>query len=115
MSRANGFGTSGLSIGSLTVATVGGASAAIASIDAAIKTIDTQRADLGAIQNRFQSTIRNLSNIAENVSSARSRIRDTDFAKETAELTRAQILQQASTTILSQANTRPQTALSLLG
>lgn len=115
MSRTGGFGTSGLSIGTLTVATVGGASAAIASIDAAIKTIDTQRADLGAIQNRFQSTIRNLSNIAENVSSARSRIRDTDFAKETAELTRAQILQQASTTILSQANTRPQTALSLLG
>ena len=84
-------------------------------IDSAIKTIDSARADLGALQNRFQSTIRNLSNIVENVSAARSQIRDTDFAKETAELTRAQILQQASTTILSQANTRPQTALSLLG
>lgn len=110
-----GFGTSGLSLADLSVSSVGGASAAIASIDSAIKTIDSARADLGALQNRFQSTIRNLSNIVENVSAARSQIRDTDFAKETAELTRAQILQQASTTILSQANTRPQTALSLLG
>lgn len=108
MSRTDGFGTSGLSLTSLSVASVGEASAAIASVDAAIKTIDSKRADLGAIQNRFQSTIRNLSNIVENVSSARSRIRDTDFAKETAELTRSQILQQASTTILSQANQRPQ-------
>jgi flagellin len=91
------------------------ASAAITSVDAAIEAIDSKRADLGAIQNRFQSTIRNLSNIVENISSARSRIRDTDFAKETAELTRAQILQQAGTTILSQANQRPQAALSLLG
>ncbi len=115
MSRSGGYGTSGLGIKGVSVKTVGGASAAIASIDSAIKAIDSTRADLGAIQNRFQSTIRNLSNIVENVSSARSRIRDTDFAKETAELTRAQILQQASTTILSQANTRPQTALSLLG
>jgi flagellin len=67
------------------------------------------------LQNRFQSTIRNLSNISENVSAARSRIRDTDFAVETAELTRSQIVQQASTTVLSQANQRPQAALSLLG
>lgn len=110
-----GYGTSGLKLNKLSVSSVGGASAAIASIDSAIKTIDSARADLGALQNRFQSTIRNLSNIVENVSAARSQIRDTDFAKETAELTRAQILQQASTTILSQANTRPQTALSLLG
>lgn len=110
-----GYGTSGLGLSTLSVSSVGGASAAIASIDSAIKTIDSTRADLGALQNRFQSTIRNLSNIVENVSAARSQIRDTDFAKETAELTRAQILQQASTTILSQANTRPQTALSLLG
>ncbi|RVU34557.1 flagellin FliC [Rheinheimera riviphila] len=110
-----GFGASGLKINSLSISSVAGASAALASIDSAIKTIDSTRADLGAIQNRFQSTVRNLSNIVENVSSARSRIRDTDFAKETAELTRSQILQQASTTILSQANQRPQSALSLLG
>ncbi|CAI3796173.1 flagellin [Rheinheimera sp. MM224] len=110
-----GYGASGLGISTLSISSVSGASAALASIDSAIKTIDSTRADLGALQNRFQSTIRNLSNIVENVSSARSRIRDTDFAKETAELTRSQILQQASTTILSQANQRPQAALSLLG
>ncbi|MFC0050204.1 flagellin N-terminal helical domain-containing protein [Rheinheimera tilapiae] len=114
LSRAGGFGASSL-IGTLTVASVGTASAALAKVDSAIKAIDGKRADLGAIQNRFQSTIRNLSNIVENVAGARSRIRDTDFAKETAELTRSQILQQASTTILSQANQRPQAALSLLG
>ncbi len=115
ISRTNGYGTSGLSITPLSVASTGLASAAITSVDAAIEAIDSKRADLGAIQNRFQSTIRNLSNIVENISSARSRIRDTDFAKETAEMTRAQILQQAGTTILSQANQRPQAALSLLG
>lgn len=115
LSRTGGFGASGLSLSNTTVATHAGASAAIASIDAAISTIGATRADLGALQNRFQSTIRNLSNISENVSGARSRIRDTDFATETAELTRNQIIQQASTTVLSQANQRPQAALSLLG
>ncbi len=110
-----GYGSSGLGIAALSISSVAGASRAIAQIDSAIKSIDTTRADLGALQNRFQSTIRNLSNIVENVSAARSRIRDTDFAKETAELTRSQIMQQASTTILSQANQRPQAALSLLG
>lgn len=110
-----GFGTSGLGLSNLSISSLIGASAALTALDSAITIIDSKRADLGAIQNRFQSTIRNLSNIVENVSAARSRIRDTDFAKETAELTRAQILQQASTTILSQANQRPQSALSLLG
>ena len=84
-------------------------------VDAALSAIGTQRANLGALQNRFQSTIRNLSNISENVSAARSRIQDTDFATETANLTRNQIMQQASTTVLAQANQRPQAALSLLG
>jgi flagellin-like hook-associated protein FlgL len=115
LSRANGFGTTGLGLATLTVSTVTGASGAIALVDSAIKAIDGKRADLGAIQNRFQSTIRNLTNISENVSGARSRIRDTDFARETAELTRQQILQQTSTTVLAQANQRPQAALSLLG
>lgn len=110
-----GYGTSGLGLADLSVGTAPGASAALTAIDSAISVIGGIRADLGAIQNRFQSTIRNLSNISENVSSARSRIKDTDFAIETAELTRAQILQQASTTVLSQANQRPQAALSLLG
>jgi len=115
ISRSGGFGTSGLGLASISISSVSGASSSIAKIDSAIRTIDSQRADLGAVQNRFQSTIRNLSNIVENVSAARSRVRDTDFAKETAELTRAQILQQASVTVLAQANTRPQAALSLLG
>jgi flagellin-like hook-associated protein FlgL len=115
LSRANGFGALGLGIAALTISTVAGASGALALVDSAIKAIDGKRADLGAVQNRFQSTIRNLANISENVSGARSRIRDTDFAKETAELTRQQILQQTSQTILAQANQRPQAALSLLG
>src|SRR5690554_3083804 len=109
------FDLAGMKINDLTVATGGGASAALSKLDDAISMIGGARADLGAIQNRFQSTIRNLSNISENVAGARSRIMDTDFAKETAELTRNQIIQQASTTILGQANQRPQAALSLLG
>ncbi|MDF2178317.1 flagellin [Aliiglaciecola sp. CAU 1673] len=84
-------------------------------VDAMIEVFDRKRAELGAVQNRFASTIRNQSNIAENLSAAQSRIKDADFAAETAALTKAQILQQASTTILAQANQRPQAALSLLG
>ena len=115
LSRAGGFGFSGLTNGyNATVSTTSGASGTLPVIDAAISAIDAKRAELGAIQNRFQSTIRNLSNISENASAARSRIRDTDFAKETAELTRWQIIQQASTNVLSQANQRPQAALQLL-
>ncbi|MCL5255594.1 MAG: flagellin FliC [Gammaproteobacteria bacterium] len=86
----------------------------IGTIDDAIEAVGTQRSELGAIQNRFQSTIANLSNVSENVSAARSRITDTDFAAETAQLTKFQITQQASTSILAQANQRPQAALSLL-
>ena len=88
---------------------------AIDVIDSALAQIDSQRADLGAVQNRFGHTISNLANISENVSASRSRIQDTDFATETAEMTKNQILQQAGTSILSQANQLPQTALSLLG
>lgn len=115
MSRSGGFGASGLGIGTLSVQSERSASAALTAIDTAISVIGAARADLGALQNRFQSTIRNLSNVAENVAAARSRIKDTDFATETASLTKNQILQQASTTVLSQANQRPQSALSLLG
>jgi flagellin len=115
ISRTGGFGASGLGLAATTVATAQGASAAIASIDSAISSIGSTRADLGALQNRFQSTIRNLSNVSENLAGARSRVRDTDFATETAELTRNQIVQQASISVLSQANQRPQSALSLLG
>ena len=84
-------------------------------IDRFIELVDSKRAALGAIQNRMESTIRNQSSIAENESDARSRIRDTDFASETAALTQNQIIQQASQTILSQANQRPTVALNLLG
>ena len=111
----SGFSATGLGITTNSVSTAAGASALLSDIDAAISGIGAVRADLGALQNRFQSTIRNLSNISENLSSARSQIRDTDFAAETAELTRNQIIQQASVSVLSQANQRPQTALSLLG
>ncbi|MCP4988120.1 MAG: flagellin [Colwellia sp.] len=92
-----------------------GAQSAIKTIDAALAQIDSQRADLGAVQNRFSHTISNLANVAENVSASRSRIQDTDFASETAQMTKNQILQQAGTTILSQANQIPQAATSLLG
>jgi len=109
-----GFGTNDLGLSGLSVSTAAGAATALASIDGALSTVNGARADLGATQNRFESTIRNLSNISENVSAARSRIRDTDFATETANLTRNQIIQQASTSILGQANQRPQAALSLL-
>ncbi|WP_442792653.1 flagellin [Pseudoalteromonas sp. T1lg75] len=91
------------------------AQAAINTIDAALAQIDSQRADLGAVQNRFAHTISNLSNVSENVSASRSRIQDTDFASETAILTKNQILQQAGTSILAQSNQLPQAALSLLG
>ena len=78
------------------------------------RTVNTARADLGAIQNRFSSVISNLQNSSENLSAARSRIQDTDYAKETAELTRTQILQQAGTAMLAQAKSVPQNVLSLL-
>jgi len=100
---------------SLSFTSVGEAQDILAAVDSMIGAIDSKRAQLGAVQNRFSSTIRNQTNIIENVSASRSRIRDADFASETAALTRAQTLQQASSTILSQANQRPQSALSLLG
>ncbi|MGH8055284.1 MAG: flagellin [Stenotrophomonas sp.] len=91
-----------------------GADNALKAMDAALQAINSARADLGAVQNRFTSTIANLNTSSENLSAARSRIRDTDYAKETAELTRTQILQQAGTAMLAQANQSPQNVLSLL-
>jgi len=102
-------------VAAIDISTAAGAQLAIDSIDGAIKQVDTERAKLGAVQNRFGHTINNLANIQENVSASRSRIQDTDFATETAEMTKNQILQQAGTSILSQANQLPQAALSLLG
>jgi len=103
------------SVEKIDISSVTGAQDAIATIDAALAEVDTTRASLGAIQNRFESTISNLQNVSENASAARGRIQDTDFAAETAALTKNQILQQAGTSILAQANQLPQAVLSLLG
>jgi len=99
---------------SISVSSQVGAQLVLLGMDSLIAVVDKKRAELGAVQNRFQSTIRNQANISENLSGAKSRIKDADFAAETASLTRSQILQQASSTILAQANQRPQAALSLL-
>ena len=100
--------------GTVNVSSAATASAALSTLETDIDDISKQRATFGAVQNRFESVISNLSNYSENLSSSRSRILDTDFASETANLTKAQILQQASTSILAQANQLPQSALSLL-
>ena len=102
------------SIATLNVSDVDGANSAIMAVDAALSTLDASRGELGALQNRFESTIANLQNVSENLSAARSRILDADFAAETANLTKAQILQQAGVAMLAQANQLPQTVLSLL-
>jgi flagellin len=99
---------------SISVSSQVGAQLVLLGMDSLIAVVDKKRAELGAVQNRFQSTIRNQANISENLAGAKSRIKDADFAQETAALTRSQILQQASSTILAQANQRPQAALSLL-
>ena len=101
--------------GSFDITTAANASSAISTIDNAIDSINSARSDFGAVQNRLQSTIRNLATNAENLSAAESRIRDVDVAAETADLTRNSILQQASLSVLSQANVQPQLALSLIG
>ncbi|WP_412486244.1 flagellin [Shewanella chilikensis] len=107
-------GTTFKSIAGIDLSTAAGAQDAISVIDAAIAGIDSQRADLGAVQNRMSFTINNLNSIATNVSDARGRIQDVDFAKETATMTKQQILSQTSSAMLAQANQLPQVALSLL-
>jgi flagellin len=98
----------------LDISTVAGADAAMNAMDAALTAVNTARANLGAVQNRFQSVVTNLQTAAENLSASRSRILDADFAAETANLTRAQILQQAGTAMLAQANAQPNNVLALL-
>ena len=98
-----------------TISTAEYATNTLKNIDAVIQAVDSKRAGLGALQNRMESTIRNQASISENEADARSRIRDTDFAAETAALTQNNIIQQASQTVLAQANQRPTIALSLLG
>ncbi len=102
-------------VNDLDLTTVGGSQKAIATLDAALGFVDKERATLGAFQNRFDHAINNLNNISENISASNSRIEDTDFAKETVEMMKAQILQQISSTILAQAKQAPDIALALLG
>ena len=104
----------GTAINAIDIGTVGGANTAITSIDAALDSINSARADLGAVQNRFESTITNIATTSENLSASNSRILDADFAAETAKLSKAQVLQQAGISVLAQANARPQQVLSLL-
>lgn len=105
----------GLGMTALTISTITGANAALASLDTAIDSVVTQRGEFGATQNRLQSAMRSIASTSENLSGAESRIRDVDVARETAELTKNRILQQAATSVLAQANAQPQMALSLLG
>ena len=100
---------------SIDVTTVGGSQKAVAILDSAMQYVDSNRADLGAFQNRFGHAINNLENINENTSAANSQIKDVDFAKETTAMTKSQILQQASSSILAQAKQAPNAALGLLG
>jgi flagellin len=104
-----------VTVDTIDVTSVGGAQESVAIIDAALKYVDSHRAELGAFQNRFNHAISNLDNINENVNASKSRIKDTDFAKETTQMTKSQILSQASSSILAQAKQAPNSALSLLG
>ncbi|MBF0285698.1 MAG: flagellin FliC [Magnetococcales bacterium] len=106
---------SSLGVSSISITTVSLANSVITTIDTALNSIADIRANLGAVQNRFESVIANLNNVVENLSGARSRIMDADLAEETAKLTKNSILQQAGTAVLSQANQQPQLALQLLG
>jgi flagellin len=101
-------------LNSISVSTVAGANTTLGRVDSALSAVSSLRSSLGAIQNRFESTISSLSAVSENLEASRSRILDADFAAETASLTRAQILQQAGVAILAQANTAPQSVLALL-
>ncbi len=106
---------SAVTVNDIDVTSVGGSQESVAIIDSALQFVDSHRAELGAFQNRFNHAINNLDNINENVNASKSRIKDTDFAKETTALTKSQILSQASSSILAQAKQAPNSALSLLG
>lgn len=107
-------GGAGTSVSGISISTQMNAQLVLGAVDSMIKAIDSKRSELGAVQNRLDSTISNQSNVSENLSAARSRIQDADFATETANMTKQNILQQAASSVLAQANQRPQSALSLL-
>jgi flagellin len=114
LNSSTAIAATGTALSALDISTVAGANAALTSVDAALATIDSGRASLGAIQNRFSSTVSNLQTTSDNLSASRSRIQDADFAAETANLSRAQVLQQAGTAMVAQANQLPQQVLQLL-
>ena len=111
---ATASSATGVAVHNIDISTLGGANSALASVDAALGSVDGIRASLGALQNRFTSAVANLSSTAQNLTASRSRIQDADFAAETANMTRAQILQQAGTAMVAQANSLPQSVLTLL-
>jgi len=111
---ASAIAKDSLGIDTVDVSTAQGAQSAIMRIDAALSSVNSTRADMGALQNRFESTISNLQNVSDNLSAARGRIQDADYAAEVASMTKNQILQQAGTAMLAQANSGPQSVLSLL-
>lgn len=111
---ASAAGFNAVAATAISISDATNAQSILANVDKLISFVDAKRAELGAVQNRMDSTVRNQSNISQNLSDARSRIQDADFATETANMTKQNILQQAASTILSQANQRPQSALSLL-
>ena len=114
LAGSNAIAATGTAVAAIDIASVIGANAALTAIDAALQTINGSRAALGAVQNRFSSTIENLQSASENLSASRSRIQDADFAMETAALSRAQVLQQAGTAMVAQANQLPNMVLQLL-
>ncbi len=114
LNSTTAIASTGTAVSAMDISTVAGANAALSEIDAALQTVNSTRANLGAVQNRFSATIENLQSGSENTSAARSRIQDADFAAETANLSRAQVLQQAGTAMVAQANQLPQQVLQLL-
>ncbi|WP_287951475.1 flagellin, partial [Diaphorobacter sp.] len=108
------IGATGTALNAIDISTEAGATTALRSVDAALTAINSARADLGAIQNRFEAVVANVSVTSENLSASRARITDADFAAETANLSRTQILQQAGTAMVAQANQLPQNVLKLL-
>jgi len=106
--------TNGSSLGSLDISTAAGANRALMTIDNALSSVNSARGNMGALQNRFTAVVSNLQSTSENLTASRSRIQDADFAAETANLSRSQILQQAGTAMVAQANQLPQSVLSLL-
>ncbi len=114
LNTSTAIASTGTAVSAMNISSVSGANAALSAVDAALQTINGSRAALGAVQNRFSSTIENLQTAGENLSASRSRIQDADFAAETAALSRAQVLQQAGTAMIAQANQLPQQVLQLL-